>query len=96
MGFAALSPSYAPRQKGVRMTDSPPPRPPHSPWPIEELVRAQRMACDGASLDAIAEALGRPVPEVRRKLDPDQAAKREEYASVGHPHLKGRRGGDHP
>jgi hypothetical protein len=77
------------------MTDTPPPRrPTHSPWPIEELVRAHRMACDGASFDAIAQALGRPVTDVRRKLDPEPAARREEFATVGYPHLKGRRAGD--
>jgi hypothetical protein len=63
---------------------------PTSPWPIEDLVRAQRMACDGASFDAIAEALGRPVHDVRRKLDPEPAARREEFANVGHAHLKRR------
>jgi hypothetical protein len=79
------------------MSDTPPPpRPSHSLWPIEELVRAQRMACDGASFDAIAQTLGRPVADVRRRLDPEPAAKREEYASVGYPHLKGRRAGDLP
>jgi hypothetical protein len=79
------------------MTDNPPSRQPsHSPWPIEELVRAQRMACDGLSFDAIAQALGRPVTDVRRRLDPDPAAPREEYASVGYPHLKGRRVGELP
>jgi hypothetical protein len=66
----------------------------HSPWPIAELVRAQRMACDGASFDAIAQALGRPLQDIRRKLDPEPAAPRAEYASVGHPHLKGRHVGD--
>jgi hypothetical protein len=54
------------------------------------------MACEGASFDAIAEALGRPVTDVRRKLDPEPAAPREEYASVGHPHLKRRRAGGLP
>jgi hypothetical protein len=68
----------------------------HSPWPIEELVRAQRMACEGHGFDAIAQALGRPVNDVRRKLDPEPAARREEYASVGHAHLKGRRHGERP
>jgi hypothetical protein len=62
----------------------------HSPWPIEELVRAQRMACEGHSFDAIAQALGRPVNDVRRRLDPEPAARREEYAGVGYPHLKRR------
>jgi hypothetical protein len=61
-----------------------------SPWPIEDLVRAQRMACGGASFDAIAEALGRPAYDVRRKLDPEPAARREEFANVGHTHLKRR------
>jgi hypothetical protein len=68
----------------------------HSPWPIEELVRAQRMACEGLDFDAIAQALGRPVNDVRQKLDPEPAARREEYAGVGYPHLKGRRQGELP
>ena len=61
-----------------------------SPWPIEELVRAQRMACEGHGFDAIAEALGRPVNDVRRRLDPEPAARRTEHAGVGYPHLKKR------
>jgi hypothetical protein len=62
----------------------------HSPWPIEELVRAQRMACEGMSFDAIAQALGRPAMDVRRRLDPEPVAGRKEFASVGYPHFKGR------
>jgi hypothetical protein len=58
------------------------------PWPIEELVRAQRMACEGHSFDAIARALRRSAEEVRRRLDPEPAAKRQECARVGYPHLK--------
>jgi hypothetical protein len=61
-----------------------------SPWPIADLVRAQRMACGGASADAIAEALGRPVHDVRCRLDPEPAVPREEFAHVGHAHLKRR------
>ena len=73
------------------MPDSLPRRPmSQSPWPIEELVRAQRMACEGVSFDAIAQALGRPENDVRRRLDPEPAAHRGEFASVGYPHLKGR------
>jgi hypothetical protein len=60
------------------------------PWPLEELVRAQRMACEGHGFEAIAQALGRPVSDVRRKLDPEPAARREEHAGVGYPHLKRR------
>jgi hypothetical protein len=60
------------------------------PWPLEELVRAQRMACEGHGFDAIAQALGRPASDVRRKLDPEPAARREECAGVGYPHLKRR------
>ncbi len=95
MGFAALNPSYGPRMtEELIVTDTPlRQRPFHSPWPLEELVRAQRMACGGASFDAIAEALGRPVHDVRRKLDPEPAARRNEYAGVGYPHLKRRRAG---
>ncbi len=62
----------------------------HSPWPIEELVRAQRMACEGLSFEDIALALGRPANDVRRRLDPAPATGRKEFATVGHPHLKGR------
>jgi hypothetical protein len=65
-------------------------QPSFAPWPLEELVRAQRMACDGANLDTIAQALGRPANDVRRKLDPEPAAVREEYANVAYRHLKRR------
>ncbi len=60
----------------------------HSPWPLEELVRAQCMACEGHSFDAIAQALGRPGEEVRRRLDPEPAPGRQEFADVGYRHLK--------
>jgi hypothetical protein len=46
------------------------------------------MACEGQSFDAIAQALGRSAEEVRRRLDPEPAAKRQECARVGYPHLK--------
>jgi hypothetical protein len=61
-----------------------------SPWPLEELVRAQRMACEGMSFDSIANALGRSGEEVRRRLDPEPAVHRREFATVGYPHLKNR------
>ena len=66
------------------------------PWPLDELVRAQRMACDGHSFEAIAEALGRPVTEVRRRLDPEPAEEQPAVPKVklGYPHLKRRRHGD--
>lgn len=57
-------------------------------WALDELVRAQRMACEGASHQDIAQALGRPLEEVRRKLDPWPAKRRAEFANVGYPHLK--------
>jgi hypothetical protein len=91
MGFAALNPSYAPMQEPA-LTDTTTGRPrqrtSHSPWPIEEMVRAQCMACEGHSLDSIAQALGRSGEEVRRRLDPEPAPSRQEFASVGYPHLK--------
>ena len=62
----------------------------HSPWPLEELVRAQCMACEGHSFERIANALGRSAQEVRRRLDPEPAAHRQEFAAVGYRHLKGR------
>jgi hypothetical protein len=58
------------------------------PWPIEELVRAQCMACEGHSVERIAQALGRSTEEVRRKLDPEPAPRRQEFAEVGYRHLK--------
>jgi hypothetical protein len=60
------------------------------PWPLDELVRAQRLACEGQSFDDIAAALGRSSAEVRRKLDPDPPPRRADFASVGYPHLKRR------
>jgi hypothetical protein len=71
-------------------------RPSYPPWPIEELVQAQRMACAGASYEDIADALGRPLSDVRRKLDSEPATPRDEYANVGRPHLKSRRHGALP
>jgi hypothetical protein len=61
-----------------------------TPWPLAELVRAQCMACEGNSFDAIAQALGRSREEVRRRLDPDPAPSRPKFASVGYQHLKRR------
>ena len=61
-----------------------------SPWPLEELVRAQRLACEGYGFDIIAQALGRSSEEVRRRLDPEPAGSRQEFASVGYQHLKRR------
>jgi len=63
-------------------------RTPHPPWPLDELVRAQCMACEGHSLDAIAQALGRSGEEVRRRLDLEPAPGRPQLANVGYRHLK--------
>jgi hypothetical protein len=60
------------------------------PWPLEELVRAQQLACEGKSFEEIARALGRTAEDVRRRLDPDQVETRPEFARVGYPHLKRR------
>jgi hypothetical protein len=46
------------------------------------------MASDGHSFDSIAQALGRSGEEVRRRLDPEPAPSRQEFARVGYPHLK--------
>jgi hypothetical protein len=61
-----------------------------APWPLDELVRAQRMACEGHSFDAIAQALGRSGEDVIRKLDPPPAPNRPEIAGVGYQHIKRR------
>ena len=61
-----------------------------APWPIEELVRAQCMACEGLSFDTIAQALGRSPEDVRRRLDPEPVPSRQEFANVGYRYLKDR------
>jgi hypothetical protein len=61
------------------------------PWPLEELVRAQCMACEGTSFDDIADTLGRSAEEVRRRLDAEPSSPRQDFAQVGYPHLKVRR-----
>ena len=63
---------------------------PDQPWPLHELVRAQRMACEGCSYDDIALALGRSGEEVRRKLDPEMVTPRPVFAGVSYGHLKRR------
>jgi hypothetical protein len=60
------------------------------PWPLEELVRAQQLACEGLGFDDIARVLGRTTDDVRRRLDPDPAPTRPESANLGYPHLKRR------
>jgi hypothetical protein len=61
------------------------------PWPLEELVRAQRLACEGYSFDDIAALLGRSSEDVRHRLDPDPAPDRPDFAAVGYAYLKRRR-----
>jgi DNA-binding NarL/FixJ family response regulator len=39
------------------------------PWPLEELNLAQRLSCEGHSVNAIAEQLGRTPRSVRIKLE---------------------------
>jgi hypothetical protein len=63
---------------------------PDHPWPLDEVVRAQRMAYEGRSCDDIALALGRSGEEVRRKLDPEPAVRRPDFAGVRYGHLKRR------
>ncbi len=60
-------------------------------WPLEELVRAQRLACEGRSYEEIAQGLGRSHDEVRRRLDGEAAPTRQEFANVAYRHLKKRR-----
>jgi hypothetical protein len=65
-------------------------RPADDIWPLDELVRAQRLACEGKGFDEIARALGRTAEDVRQRLDPDPVAERPEFSGVGYPHLKRR------
>jgi hypothetical protein len=46
------------------------------------------MACEGHSFEGIAQALGRSPEDVRRRLDPEPAPGRQEFANVGYRHLK--------
>jgi hypothetical protein len=46
------------------------------------------MACEGHSFDSIAQALGRLPEDVRRRLDPEPVAHRQEFANVGYRQLK--------
>jgi hypothetical protein len=48
------------------------------------------MACEGHSFERIAEALGRSGEDVRRRLDPEPAPGRQEFANVGYRVLKSR------
>jgi predicted transcriptional regulator len=59
-------------------------------WPLEALVRAQCMACEGRSIEEIAHALGRSREEVRQRLDPEPAPTRQEFAGIAYRHLKRR------
>lgn len=59
-------------------------------WPLHELVRAQRLACEGRSYDDIALTLGRSSEDVHRKLDPEPVARRPDFAGVRYGHLKRR------
>jgi hypothetical protein len=63
---------------------------PEMPWPLDELVRAQCLACEGRSYEEIATALGRSIEDVCLQLDPDPAPERAALAAVGYPHLKHR------
>lgn len=41
------------------------------PLPLDEIVRAQNLACAGASVAEIALELGRPAHEIAVLIDPD-------------------------
>lgn len=58
------------------------------PWPLEEVVRAQRMACEGVEFESIAQALGRAMEEVRRRLEGEPAPSRQTTANVAFAHMK--------
>ncbi len=61
------------------------------PWPIDELVRAQCMECDGIPLEEIARLLGRDFFDVAHHLRQPEDGKtksRPERANLGYAHLK--------
>jgi hypothetical protein len=59
-------------------------------WTIEDICRAQQMACDGKPFDEIARELGRTSAEIAQIVDPEPKADRQERAGMGYAHLKGR------
>jgi hypothetical protein len=60
-------------------------------WPLEELVRAQCLACEGWSIAEIAQALGRTNEDVRTRLEPQALPDRPESAGIAFAHMKPRR-----
>ncbi len=61
------------------------------PWSIEEIVTAQQLDAGGAEIDAIADALQRPVHEVKQKLGYGGAPRAlQTQANVGFASMKGR------
>lgn len=59
------------------------------PWSIEDIVLAQRMACEGKLFEEIARALGRTTAEVVRMVDPEPEDDRQETAGMGYADVKG-------
>jgi hypothetical protein len=59
--------------------------------PLEDIVRAQNMACAGASIADIALELGYPAQRIAMLLDPEAAPPaRRRTVTVGYAHIKER------
>ena len=59
--------------------------------PLEDIVRAQNMACAGASIADIALELGYPVHCIAMLLDPEGAPPaRRPTVTIGYAHIKDR------
>ncbi len=59
------------------------------PWLIEDIVRAQQMACEGKLFEEIARALGRTSAEVVQMVDPEPEDDRQARAGSGYADVKG-------
>lgn len=65
----------------------------NAPWPLDDLVEAQRMECAGHDAPAIALELGRPISDVERVLGMTARVhqpRRPDRANVGFASMKGR------
>ncbi len=58
------------------------------PWLIEDIVLAQRMACEGKLFEEIARTLGRTSAEVVKMVDPEPKDDRQERVGSGYADVK--------
>jgi hypothetical protein len=83
--FVQATPDAIPYSDRKAMGNAPP------QWRIEDIVYAQRRACEGASNDEIAKEMALPHHEVARVLNAEPKAARQQRANVRSPHMKPQR-----